>query len=40
LRLQLNIAAAASLMPEGCGGVAVLESRFAYECDPLSGGRE
>jgi hypothetical protein len=27
-------------MPEGCGGVAVLESRFAYECDPLSGGRE
>jgi hypothetical protein len=40
LRLQLNIAAAESLMPEGCGGLAVLESRFAYECDPPSGGRE
>jgi len=40
LRLQLNIAAAQSLMPGGCGGLAVLQSRFAYECDPLSGGRE
>ena len=40
LRLQLNLAAARSLMAEGCGGLATLESRYAAECDPLSGGRE
>jgi len=36
LRLELNLAADRSLIGDGCNSVALLEDRFASECDPLS----